>query len=163
MHHGPIPQPRASNPQGDIAAAHVGESVRLALLTIHGVGIALTGVMFAVDAHRGAFRSGAYGHLADLSPALPWVWAVLPMVAGVLMVAGIAAHLRPLMVAGLSLAGCWYAAQTVLFAANAAGHWSQAMIGPLGVYALLLAPKVATHLAGIAAVEQARHRRSDVS
>ncbi len=130
----------------DRVSLTVGELTRRGVLWEHGAGMFLVGLLFLLDAQRGAFdTSRTYGMLPSWSHL---IWAGWVIGAAALLLAGMLLDRWRTAVLGLAGLAGWYVAQTSLFL-YAVSHGSGGLYGPIGVYGLVLLPKAVTHMVSV--------------
>lgn len=134
----------------DRASLAAGELTRRSVLWVQGLGMFATSILFTVDASRGAFHSSKAYSLVYHVPGGPWTWSIWPIVCSLLLLGGMSIRHWKVTFIGLLGLAVWYAGQTtiVLINWNRGGH--RGLLGPVGVYGLVLFPKAITHMVTVA-------------
>lgn len=129
----------------DRASLAAGEFTRRGVLWVQGAGMLLTSILFTLDASRGAFRTSKAYSLVYHVPGGPWTWSLWALTASLLLVAGMLCANWRITLTGLAGLAIWYAGQTTIVLLNWHRSGQVGLLGPVGVYGLVLFPKAITH------------------
>jgi hypothetical protein len=105
----------------------------------------LTSVLFTIDAYLGSFSTSRANALVYHLPGGPWTWAGWALTFSTLLLAGMFTQRWRVTLAGLLGLAIWYAGQTTIVIVNWNKGGHVGLLGPVGVYGLVLFPKAITH------------------